>query len=155
MFAYKFSSEYSKANGFYGKYFLFRKVGETTWWPGHIIPIIQVYDWIGDTIPSLDTIKDMPLLRAEYPPVNGRNLYSLIHPKYNMAIIKESEKGIPKDNLIHYDNIPLDDPPTKLFGSTGYVESVGWESSRYNTTIEHEIIKLYLAWQEYNNKDND
>lgn len=68
VFAYRFTSNYSKEKGLEGKYVVFRKVSEDTWWPGHIIPVVQVYKWMGDDIPSIDKIYDCALLPAfNYP----------------------------------------------------------------------------------------
>ena len=64
VFAYRFTSNYSKEKGFEGKYGIFRKVSEDTWWPGHIIPVVQVYKWLGNNIPSMDKLSDFDLLPA-------------------------------------------------------------------------------------------
>lgn len=45
VFAYRFSSEYSREKEFYGRYVILRKVSEDTWHPGHIVPVVQVYMW--------------------------------------------------------------------------------------------------------------
>ena len=42
VYAYLLDSEYAKVKGVYDKYFLFHKVRETIYWPGHIIPIVRV-----------------------------------------------------------------------------------------------------------------
>lgn len=42
VFEYRIESELAKSRGLYGKYFLVQKVDETTWYPGHIIPIVYV-----------------------------------------------------------------------------------------------------------------
>lgn len=40
VFAYRFTSDYSKEMGVAGEYVVFRKVTEATWWPGHIVPVV-------------------------------------------------------------------------------------------------------------------
>lgn len=41
VFAYCLTGDYSKEKGFGGKYVVFRKVSEDTWWPGHIVPVMD------------------------------------------------------------------------------------------------------------------
>ncbi len=62
VFAYQMHKEVSEKNGLKGKYIVFRKITETWTWPDDIIPVIQLYKWIGDEIPTLDEIKNMPVL---------------------------------------------------------------------------------------------
>lgn len=68
VFAYQFHGDYSKEANVYGKYIVFRKIAETTYWPGHIIPIVQFYKWIGEEIPELSVIASLPLLELGYVP---------------------------------------------------------------------------------------
>lgn len=146
VFAYRFTSNYSKEKGFEGKYVIFRKVSEDTWWPGHIIPVVQVYKWLGNNIPSMDKLSDFDLLPACYNPSALKN-----NPnkplEYKIKLISESEKAIPRNNLIFLGNLPGDDiiPFRGKDYWTGYQE-VGWESSKYNTKFEHYVIDMYLAW---------
>ena len=148
VFAYRFTSNYSKEKGFEGKYVIFRKVSEDTWWPGHIIPVVQVYKWLGNNIPSMDKLSDFDLLPACYNPSALKN-----NPnkplEYKIKLISESEKAIPRENLIFLGNLPGDDiiPFRGKDYWTGYQE-VGWESSKYNTKFEHYVIDMYLAWRD-------
>ena len=65
-------------------------------------------------------------------------------PDYNMTLLVTSERSIPKSNIIFLGNINGDD----LFQNDGrYIAwSVGWESSKYNSTIEHFVIDQYIDW---------
>ena len=69
VYAYRLESEYSKEKGLYGKYIIFQKVGETDWWPGHIIPLVLVYRWIGEEMPQKEDIVQMPVLNQFFPSV--------------------------------------------------------------------------------------
>ncbi len=148
VFAYHFTSSYSKEKGFEGKYVVFRKVSEDTWWPGHIIPVVQVYKWIGDDIPSVDRLSDFDLLPAFFFPATFKKFPNKA-VEYKIELISESEKVIPKDNLVFLGNLPGDDLISfqGIDNSTGYY-AVGWESSKYNTKFEHYIIDMYLAWKD-------
>jgi len=148
VFAYRFSSEYSKQKGFYGQYVVFRKVSEDTWYPGHIVPVVQVYKWIGNDIPSIEKLSDFDLLPAFFNPV----VLTKFPDKtldYEIKLISESERAIPSDNLVFLGNLPGDDliPFRGHDFWTGYFD-VGWESSKYNTKFEHYIIDMYLAWKD-------
>lgn len=148
-FAYRLTSDYSKAFGYEGKYIVFRKVSEDTWYPKHIIPVIQVYCWIGETVPALNELKEIPVLPSfEKPNVFLRNQSSSLEK--NIKLICESEKSIPKDNLIFLGNLPGDDliPFRGHEYWTGY-GPVGWESSKYNHKLEHYVIDMYTAWNSH------
>lgn len=148
IFAYRFTSSYSKEKGFEGKYVVFRKVSEDVWWPGHIISVVQVYKWIGDDIPSIDNLCNFDLLPAFYSP----SVYNKFPNKvleYKIKLISESEKIIPKENLTFLGNLLGNDliPFRGYDYWTGYYP-IGWESSKYNTKFEHYIIDMYLAWKD-------
>lgn len=153
VFAYQFSSSYSKDKGFYGKYTVFRKTSEDTWWPGHIVPVVQIYNWIDSYLPSIDTLSSLDLLPAFcHPSV----LFKFPNKKidYEIKLILESEKAIPKYNLTFLGNLPGND----LIQFRGYkywtgYNPVGWESSKYNEKFEHYVIDTYLAWN--NTKGNN
>ena len=148
VFAYRFTSDYSKEKGFEGKYVIFRKVSEDTWWPGHIIPVVQIYKWIGEDVPPISRLSEFDLLPAGYDFSTAEK--STDKPlTYRIKLISESEKEIPTGNLTFLGNLPGND--TIPFQGhdywTGYQE-VGWESSKYNTRFEHYVIDRYLAWHD-------
>ena len=147
-FAYRFTGDYSKEKGFYGKYVVFRKISEATWWPGHIIPVVHIYKWIGSDIPPIDTLSGFDLLPAFGIPKTTDG-FSKINPYYEIELISESARSIPTDNLTYLGNLPGDDIiPFKGYDYwTGYAP-VGWESSRYNTKFEHCVIDSYLSFDE-------
>lgn len=145
VFAYQFSEGYSAEKGVKGKYIIFRKISEDTWWPGHIVPVIQVYKWIGCIIPSIEELSGLELLPICQPtgPVKTPNNKQ----NYEIKLITESEKSIPKSNLMFLGNLPGDDiiPFRGHDFWTGYYP-VGWESSKYNRKLEHFIIDMFLSY---------
>lgn len=148
IFAYQFTGKYSEEKGFKGKYVVFRKVSEDTWWPGHIVPVVQVYKWIGSDIPSIDKLYDFDLLPAFYSPLVFEKFPDKIL-EYKIKLLSDSERAIPKENLTFLGNLSGNDL-VEFRGHnywTGYY-AVGWESSRYNTKFEHYIIDIYLAWKD-------
>lgn len=149
VYAYRFSSDYSKEKNFYGKYVVFRKVSEDTWWPGHIIPIVQVYKWIGDEIPALEIIRKEKLLIQNFVPITLKYQPN-IEKEYFLELITNSKKDIPYENLTYLGNIPGED----LVEFRGYdyfcnYSSVGWEGKGYNQSFEKYIINQYTAWNEF------
>ena len=145
VYAYRLESEYSKEKGLYGKYIIFQKVGETDWWPGHIIPLVLVYRWIGEEMPQKEDIVQMPVLNQFFPSVLKN------YPDETgalAAVICQSKRGIPAKQLKFMGNMPVNEA---RFGGRKIQDYIGWEKSGYNVTIEHAVIDLYLAWQEYDN----
>ena len=145
VFAYRFSSQYSKEKKIDGKYTIFRKISEDTWWPGHIVPVVQIYSWIGDEIPTIDKLSFLPLLSSILSKSPNKTI------NYEIKLISESEKSVPIDNLVFIGNLSGDD--LILFRGHEYwsgYRPVGWESSKYNTKFEHYVIDSYLAWCDAN-----
>lgn len=142
VFAYRFSSDYSCKKGFEGKYIVFRKVSEDTWWPGHIVPVVQLYDRIFGEVPTINELSDLNLLPASYRCSNPNEKQA-----YEIKLLSESEKSIPAKNLTFLGNLPGNDlmPFRGHDYWTGY-RAVGWESSKYNTKFEHYVIDVYTAW---------
>lgn len=151
VFAYRFSSGYSNEKGLFGKYTVFRKVSEDTWWPGHIVPVVQVYNFVSDTIPSLDDMIGIDILPASY---NFSALSKCARRDIDckVKLLSESDKEIPKSNLIFLGNVQGEDliPFQGHDYWSGYL-IVGWESSKYNIKFEHYVIDTYLTWHKVKN----
>lgn len=146
VFAYKFCSEYSKEKNFRGRYVVFRKVSEDTYWPGHIVPVVQVYNWVGEAIPQLEKIKAEGLLVQNFMPETL--LYKpKMERKYSIRLIATSAKEIPNKNITFIGNLSGDDliPFQGHDYLTDYI-SVGWDGKGYNNSFEKFIIDRYLAW---------
>ena len=144
VFAYRFTSDYSAEEGYFGKYVVFRKVSEDIWWPGHIVPVVQIYKRIFDIVPLLDEINGIELLPTLFNTKINNVSYG---QKYNMKLIVESERKIPTDNLTYIGSLPGKDIfpfPGPGYWS-GYVP-VGWESSSYNIKFEHHVIEMFSIW---------
>lgn len=147
VFAYQFSGEYSKEKNFYGKYIVFRKVSEDTYWPGHIIPVVQVYKWISDEIPQMEEVKTKALLIQNFMP-ETLEYKPNIERKYSIKLITTSKKMLPKNNLIYMGNL-LGDDLVSFQGHDCLTDhiSVGWDGKGYNNSFEKFVIDRYLAWR--------
>ncbi len=148
VFAYRFSGDYSKEKGFYHKYVIFREVSEDTYWPGHVVPVVQVYNWIGSVIPPLDEIKEKGLLVQNCLPETLKYKPD-IERKYEIKLITTSQKTLPEKNLTFLGNVGGDD--LTAFRGHDYLSDyigVGWDGSRYNKWFEKYVIDKYLAWND-------
>ena len=158
VFAYQFSGDHSKEKGFYHQYAVFRKISEDTYWPGHIVPVVQIYNWVGAELPSLDEIKEKELLvqnclpetLAKKPDMDNNDLpRDDMERKYAIKLITTSRKAIPEKNLTFLGNVGGDD--LTAFRGHDYLSDyigVGWDGSRYNRWFEKYVIDKYLAWND-------
>ena len=120
VYAYFLESEYAEKKDMYGRYFLFHKIGETTYWPGHIIPIVRVKVTKNNNLPKtqeefekLEYVQTS-LRRCDDPgvPIRGCSLVegkvveTLVTddfgflPIFQLKLINTSKKVIPKK--LHY-----------------------------------------------------
>jgi len=141
VYAYQFSSDYSKEQGYFGQYIVFRKVGEDVEWPGHIIPTVHFYKRITPDIPALDDLHNTPLLpQNHYPALFIKKPEAEIEYAFNLY---GTNRAVPKDRLTLLGNIPGDDflPFLGLDFYTGYQGSI-WKF------IEVNIINQFNAWKD-------
>lgn len=130
VYAYSLESEYAEAKGLYGQYFLFHKIGETTYWPGHIIPIVRVKITKNSELPktkeefenleyvqtSLRRCDDLMIPVNGHSYVEGNQVENFITnefgflPVYQLKLINTSQKVIPK-NLVYIGNYENICPP--------------------------------------------
>ena len=147
VYAYRFHSEYSKDKGMYGKYIIFRKVSEYDYWPGHVVPIVQCYKWIGPEIPTLDQVTSMSLLEIGFYPTALE-----YHPDstrmYNLIMCNTSSRVIPVGYLSFLGNIQGPDL-TPLKKNRYYsFPRVEWNERLGSRYFENYIIDFYLAWKD-------
>ena len=149
VFAYQFTSDYSKEKGIFGQYVVFRKVSEDTDWPGNIAPVVQVYKWIGDKVPALADLQKFPLLVQNFHPI--RLMYKPESKrKYELKIVRNAKVKIPDQNLTYLGNIPGDDlVPFRGHDLYLGIKGIGWDGMKVNHTFEKYIIDGYLAWKDY------
>ena len=90
VFAYQLESDLAKANGLFGQYFLIQKVDETTWHPGHIIPIVYVKLTNDEILPDCAEAFD----RLEYVQTSS-NKFDLMVEEFRPA-----EKNMSKEEFL-------------------------------------------------------
>lgn len=143
VFAYKFESDYSKEKGFYGKYILFRKVDEDTWWPGHVVPVVHVYKWIGNDVPNISIIKKLPCLPQFYKPIAYKNIQS-DKILYRMTLLNTSKRVIPTNNLYLLGNLQDVNFSKKYKNERMNSYECYWKD------FEQYIIDDYINWEKIN-----
>lgn len=126
VYAYRLKSDIASEKGLNGRYFLLHKVGETTCYPGHIIPIVRVKISKGDKLPidtlSFDALEYVQVQAVNYEdrflPLDARIIEEQIAersklvyerdelgylPVYRIALLNTSTRAIPKE-LIYVGN---------------------------------------------------
>lgn len=146
VFAYRLSSDFSKVNGYDGCYIVFRKISESEWWPGHIIPVVQFYNWIGSDLPNVRDLVNMELLEMSLYP-SAFKLHPEIEHMYAAKLLSTSERVINKENLIFLGNLQGEDIVSgKDYYRWSRCENISWEGSKGNSTIESYFLKMYNLW---------
>lgn len=124
LFALQLTSDLARKKGLLGRYLLIHKIGEDTWWPGHIIPAVRLKFTIDSTLPK--TIEEVD--GAEYIQVfSSLQIVSNI-PEYIIKIITTSQRVIPQElhflgnfQNIKYPEIEYKNP----YGKSGY--NINWK----------------------------
>lgn len=100
VFAYQFHQPISEEYGVKGQYIIFRKITEEYTWPGHIVPTVHIYQWIGTELPSLEAIQKLPVLEVSdfYPAPNN----------YLFTLDVTSSRSVPTKYLTYLGNIQDD-----------------------------------------------
>ena len=137
VFSYQFTGDYAKENGYLNKYVYFVKVGEASWWPGHIIPEVYVYNAMSDKELSLDELREVDYLPQFYVPSVYIKKPSF-RVLYGLALICTSSRVIPKKNL-------------RLVGNIGMATRIENENQEGPYKVdwkrfEEYMIKNYLNW---------
>lgn len=138
VFAYQFHTEESEKYGVKGKYIVFRKITEDWCWPGHIIPTVSFYRWIGDEIPSLEDIRDLPVILT-----NPSRYIVDERVKYLFSLLVSSKRSVPSKYLTYLGNIQ----DQHLFDRPDISSSCRYEGRDWR--IFEDIFLYHYAWWEH------
>ncbi len=136
VFAYQFNSEHAKENGFYKKYVYFVKVGEGTWYPGHIVPEVYFYKRLDTELADITELRDSEFVPQFYvPEVYEKNPNR--KKQYLLTLLNTSSRVIPKKQLTY-------------LGNMGHVERMTNEDldsfEVYWKDFEEYMIKNFKNW---------
>ena len=175
VFALRMESDFAAQHGLKGQYFLFQKVDEAVWHPGHIIPIVYVKITNAETLPcslsEFDQLKYVqtsysvfdPILREEFRP-EGQALskeeylckleekkaeYEFdehgLLPEFRIKIIITSKKSIPS-TLRFLGNFQNSRRPQKEFIPKNKTEIPAFYWSKFGKTIEEKLLEAYFEY---------
>ena len=156
LYAMQLCGETAKTNGLDGRYLLFHKVREMTWYPGHIIPIVHVkltytaeipkdsneidklpYIQISSDNPNDDTFEN----RLTEKPLTKADLNELgYYPVYEIGLIFTSKRSIPKDLIYVGSFTQISMPSSEII----YSDTISVPVVRPKD-IESRIIERYLG----------
>jgi len=174
VFAYQLESDLAKEKGLFGRYFLFQKVDEYIWHPGHIIPIVYVKVTNDEQLPAsaedfnkLEYVQTSSskydLMIEEFRPTE-RNLtreeywqkveimkaelqfdeYGYL-PQFRIKLVNTSNRVIPK-KLIHIGNFMDTIPPEIEYVRKNKISIPAFSWDKFNKTIEIHLIEKYFNY---------
>lgn len=144
IYAYRFHSKKSKEFNVYGKYIAIQKIGEACSYDDKMFSVIQVYNRIFSSCPTLADIADVSVLPLVYPPnVNGTPKCTAEYvPSFEWftkaIMILDKPSDYPQKHLFCVGNLPLQ-----------YREYQGNECQDMYwgaRTMEEWIIDYYIEW---------
>ena len=138
IYAYPLDGEIFKDTEYYGRYVLFHKVMESTWHPGHIVPVVRVKITKDKVIPQIEDIDEL-----SYIPM-GRKADKY---DYFLELISTSKRIIPK-KLVYVGNASEITPPSDEYTMGIYPNfwAVSWKMAD-----ERIMRKLKFAKEEGRN----
>ncbi|MBE6573437.1 MAG: hypothetical protein E7652_03485 [Ruminococcaceae bacterium] len=141
IYSYQFHTEYSKEYGFYGKYIIFQKIGDIEYYKDTLYSIIQVFDKIFDSIPTLNELENIRTLPS-IPPAK-EYLYPL--EKYTRIVMEYNKKNTyPHKHLMYIGNVKM---PNINYNYKD-CDCLDWAKD----SMEEWLIDSYLGW---NKQDSD
>lgn len=174
VFAYQLESDLAKEKGLSGRYFLFQKVDEGTWHPGHIIPIVYVkitkdvqlpactedfdqleyvqvssskFDlWVEEFRPKEKNLTDEEFWKKseEMKAELEFDEYGYL-PEFRIELLNTSKRSIPK-KLIYIGNFKDTTPPKieYIWKNKISIPAMSWE--KFNKTIDMHLIEKYFKF---------
>ena len=172
VFAFQLESDLAKEKGLFGRYFLFQKVDEGTWPPGHVIPIVYVKITEDEQLPvckeDFDRLEyvqtsssTFDLSIEEFRPIEKDlterevlkkseqikaelrfDEYGYL-PSFRIKLLSTSRKSIPK-KLVYVGSFTESLPPKIEYVQKYKVSIPALSWKKFNKRIEVHLIEMYL-----------
>lgn len=148
LYAYRFLSKKSQSYDLHGKYIVFQKVGDALSFDHLTFSVVQIFNKIYSSCPTIDDIDGVDTLPFVYPPSieeppNSIDEYLPSFDWYTKAImILDKPSSYPKKHLTFIGNTSLSH---RIYHGNEYTEAF-WESNG----MEDWIIDFYNEWNKYN-----
>ena len=148
IYAYRFHSQKSQNLNLYGKYIVFQKIGNALSFDNLTFSVIQIFNKVYSSYPSLEDVDGVNILPLVYPPnIEGApssvNEYIPSFDWFTKTImILDKSSSYPKKHLSFLGNLAL---PDKMYGGNE-CQDMFWET----TGMEYWIIDYYNAWHKHN-----
>lgn len=137
VYAYRFSTEYSKEKGLYGKYILMQKIGNVEGCDQLTFSRIYIFDKVFDKIPMISDIKDVRLLPIDTPQRTADMQHDFpLNMNAIMDFYKKSE--YPEKRLTYLGNAAIE-IETPCYINRAYY---GWYRLE-----ENWLCSFYLQWR--------
>ena len=148
IYAYRFHSQKSQKCDLYGKYIVLQKIGNALSYDDLTFSVIQIFNEIYSSCPTLGDINGVNILPLVCPPNIGGtpsniNDYIPSFDWFTKAImILDKPSSYPKKHLSFLGNLRL---PDKIYYGND-CQDIFWEE----TGMEDWIIDYYSAWNNHN-----
>lgn len=134
VFAYKLDGDYAIRNGFKDRYLIVYKINESTWWPGHTIPVVYLKLSQQCEIPkSKDDIEGCEFIKTTF---------ARKKPEYRVQLLSTLRKIIPQNKLTLVGNFTnLSTPGDEyIISDKIYTATCNWSD------LEEFAIENYLKF---------
>ena len=145
IYAYQFHTEYSKELGLLDKYILLQKIGDIEVDKNKINSIVQVYDRVYETIPSMEEVVKARILPLALPPgvewmPKRKEDYVPSFDSCLRTVLKYEKKGdYPKNHLYYIGNTTC----THIDYQWNQVSDFYWDKDG----MDEWLCEYYMQWQ--------
>lgn len=172
VYAYQLESDFAKEKGLQGRYFLFQKIDEDMWYPGHIIPIVYVkitddnylptcvedfnkLEYVQTSSGKFDLMaeefrpKEKDLTKEEFEKKVDEMKAGLRFdeygylPNFRAKLLNTSKRVIPT-KLIYIDNYVGTVPPKIEYIRKNKISIPALSWVKFNKTIEIDLLERYF-----------
>lgn len=145
VYAYQFHTDFSQQKGMHRKYILFRKIGDIEYYEGTIYSIVQVFDRVFNSLPTINEIDGLRFLPLVDPFEENGTPTDIIDyiPSFNYylqaVMIYYKKPHYPKNYFTFIGNRPV---PYKEY-KWNEITSLYFDKNR----MEDWLIEYYLKWR--------